>query len=62
MRQIHEVIENRQRRVKKILNSPILINNNELDSLVVNKGLILGELRYFLCISSNSIKSDNELR
>ena len=37
------------------------INNHESDSIVVNKGQIHGELWYFQSISSNSIKSDNEL-
>ena len=47
---------------KKFPKLPILINNHELNSIVVNKGRIHGELRYFQGISSNSIKSDNELR
>ena len=47
---------------KTIPNSPILRNNHELDSIVVNKGQIHGESRYFLGISSNSIKLDDELR
>ena len=32
---------------KKVPNSPILINNHELDSIEVNKGRIYKELRYF---------------
>ena len=32
---------------KQVPNSPILINNHELDSIEVNKGLIHRELRYF---------------
>ena len=47
---------------KHIPNSPILKNNNELDSIVVNKRQIRKELRYFRGILSNSIKSDDELR
>ena len=54
---------NTHRDVSKIIpNSPILRNNHELDSIMVNKGQIHGKLRYFRGISSNSIKSDNELR
>ena len=44
------------------LNLPILINNHELDNIVMNKGWIHGELRYFCGISWSSIKSDHELR
>ena len=35
---------------KIILNIPILRNNYELKSIVVNKGRIHGEVRYFLDI------------
>ena len=47
---------------KKNPNPLILRNNYELDSIMVNKGQIHEELRYFRCISSNSIKSEDELR
>ena len=47
---------------KIILNSPILRDNHEFDSIVVNKGRIHGELRYFWYISWNLIKSDYEYR
>ena len=47
---------------KTISNSPILRNNHELNSIVVNKGQMHGELRYFRGISSNSIKSNKQLR
>ena len=47
---------------KIIPNSPILRNNHELNSIVVNKGQMYGELRYFRGIYSNSIKSKKQLR
>ena len=47
---------------KQVPNSSILGNNYKLDSLVVNKGRIHEELRYFQDIPSNLIKSDKELR
>ena len=42
-------------------NSPILRNNHELRAIVVNKGQIHRELQYSQVISSNLIKSDNEI-
>ena len=47
-RRIRTVIENTRTSVKKLPNSSILRNNSELDSTMVNKGRIHGELRYFL--------------
>ena len=47
---------------KTILNSPILINNDELDNIEVNKGRIYGELRYFVGVLQILIKSNDELR
>ena len=47
---------------KQVPNSPVLINNHELDSIKVNKGRIHGELRYFRGVLQNLIKSNNELR
>ena len=47
---------------KQVLNSPILINNHELDSIEMIKGLFHRELKYLLGNSSNSIKSNDELR
>ena len=47
---------------KQVQNSLILINNHELGSIKVNKGRIHKELRYFLGIFSNLIKSDSKLR
>ena len=45
---------------KLIPNSPILWNNHELRSIVVNKGRIHGEIRKLWEVFWNSIKSDNE--
>ena len=47
---------------KFFTNSPILRNNHELHSLAVNKSQIHRELRYFLGISLNLIKSNNKLK
>ena len=47
---------------KKVPNSPILRNNHELDSLVMNKGRIHGALRFFQGVLQILIKSDGELR
>ena len=47
---------------KYIPNSPIYNYNQELKSIMVNKGRIYEELRYFKSVSSYSIKSDKELR
>ena len=47
--------------VKIILNSPILRNNHELDSIALNEGQINGELTYFLRTTWNLIESKNEL-
>ena len=47
---------------KQVPNSPILRNNHEIDSIVVNKGRIHGELRYYLFIYLNLIKLDDELQ
>ena len=38
---------------KQVQNSPMLRNNHELDSLVVNKGRIHGELRHFQGVFQN---------
>ena len=57
------VIENARMHVKKKLpSSPVLRFNQELISIIVNKCRIHGEIREFLRYSSNSIKSDDELR
>ena len=47
---------------KHIPNSPISYYNQELKSIIVNNSRIHIELSYFQSISSNSIKSDKELR
>ena len=47
---------------KRVSNTPFLRNNYELDSILVNKGWIHGELSYFKGISSNLIKSDDKSR
>ena len=47
---------------QKIYQTPILKINHELDSIEVNKGWIQRELRYFISVLWNSIKSDNEMR
>ena len=46
----------------QVPNSPILMNNHELDSIEVNKDRIHGELRYSWGVLQNSIKLDDELR
>ena len=38
MGRIREVIEYMRRRVQKVPNSSLLINNHDLDSIEVNKG------------------------
>ena len=45
MKRINAIVENTRSRVKILLNSLILLNNHELNSIVVNKGKIHGELR-----------------
>ena len=47
---ICEVVENTHIHFKTITILRILENNHELNSIVVNKGQIHGELRYFLFI------------
>ena len=61
MTQIRAVFEKALIGSKKVPNS-ISSYNKELKSIVVNKGQIHGELRYFLGVLPNSIKSDYELR
>ena len=46
---------------KLIPNSPILSNNHELRSIVVNKGRIHGQLRKIWIIFWNSVISDDEM-
>ena len=60
-KRIRAVIEYMQNRVKTIPNSPILRNNQELWSILVNKGRIHGELRYFQGVFQILINSDDEL-
>ena len=47
---------------KKLPKSPILRNNYKLDSIMVKKGQIHGELGYFLGILQNLIKLNEKLR
>ena len=47
---------------KKLPNSPILIENYELDSIMVNKGRIHKKLREFFRYHWNLIKYDDELK
>ena len=44
----------------KLPNSPILSLNQELNSIMVNKVHIQGEIREFFTYYSNLIKSDDE--
>ena len=62
MKRICTVIENTLTHVKIFTKLTNLKINHELDSIVVNKGLILRELGYFWGILWNLIKSDDELR
>ena len=61
-KRIREVVENTRKRVKFFPNSPIKHFNQYLKSIMVNKGRILGELKDFLGVLQNLIKSDKELR
>ena len=61
-RQDHEVIDFTRSHVKNKANLPILGINNKLKGIMVNKGRIHRELRYFRDIFWKLIKLDDELR
>ena len=61
-RRDRKVIDFTWSRVKNMIpNLPILGNYLELSGIMVNKGRIHKELRYFLMYSSKLIKSDNDM-